>query len=89
MINIGATIPQEISEFLREFTHKDEWGDVANIVNCSPSTVRDVLYRRNSVSEKSLEALKYLFPIATKNADQKIKSARNCKKAVKEILDCV
>lgn len=89
MINIGATIPQEISEYLREFTHKDEWGDVANQNNCSPSTIREVLYRNIRVTEKSLLALKHLMTIATKNADQKIKSARNCKKAVKEILDCV
>lgn len=90
MLKISQPISSQLSTYLREFTTKEDIADVAAEENsCSSSTLRDIVYRTNPVTEKNVFALKRLMTIATKNADQKIKNARNCKKAVKEILDCV
>lgn len=90
MIRIREAISPVLSEYLKEFTTKDDRADIISKVNgVSSSTLRDVMYRRNSVSENNLPALKLLLLKASENADAKIKQARSCKKEVKKVIDCI
>ncbi|MFP3835396.1 hypothetical protein [Chryseobacterium sp. SIMBA_028] len=90
MIRIRETISPVLSEFLKEFTTKDDRADVINnVFGVGTSTLRDLVYRVNPVTDKSLPALKLLLLKASQNADSKIKQAKNCKKEVKKVIDCI
>ncbi len=90
MIKIKEAISVSLSEILKEFTTKDDRADIISKINgVSSSTLRDVMYRRNSVSENNLPAVKLLLLKASQNADAKIKQARNCKKEVKKVIDLI
>lgn len=89
MIHIGKTIDEEIAENIKKFTDKNERGDIANQNNCSPSTIREVLYRRSAVSEKSFSIILQLLAIANAKANKEALSIRKFRKSAKEILDCV
>lgn len=90
MIKIKQAISKELSDYLREFTDLNDRADIVNEVGgIGSSTLRDLVFRVNPVTENNLPALKALMLRASKNAAQKMNSARKCKKAVKEILDCV
>lgn len=90
MIRIRETISPALSDFLKEFTTKDDRADVINNVSgIGTSTLRDLVYRVNPVTSNSLPALKLLLLKASENADVKIKQAKNCKKEVKKVIDCI
>lgn len=90
MIKIREAISIELSEYLKEFTTKDDRADIiSKVVGVGSSTLRDLVYRTNSVSENNLPALKLLIIKASENADAKIKKAKSCKKEVKKVLDCI
>jgi len=90
MIKIREPISVKISEHLKDFTSKDDRADVISKVNgVSSSTLRDLVYRGNSVTEYNLPALKLLLIKACQNADAKMKQASNCKKDIKKIIDCI
>lgn len=90
MIKIREAIPELLSEYLKEFTTKDDRADIISKVNgVSSSTLRDVMYRRNSVSENNLPAVKLLLIKASQNAEAKIKKAQKCRKEVKKVIDCI
>ncbi|MDR4892235.1 MULTISPECIES: hypothetical protein [unclassified Chryseobacterium] len=90
MIRVKETISPVLSEFLKEFTTKDDRADVINNVSgVGTSTLRDLVYRVNPVTYNSLPALKLLLLKASENADAKIRQARSCKKEVKKVIDCI
>lgn len=90
MIKVRETISPVLSDFLKEFTSKDDRADVINnVAGVGSSTLRDLVYRVNPVTDNNLPALKLLLLKASKNADAKIKQAKNCKKEVKKVIDCL
>lgn len=90
MIKIRETISPVLSDFLKEFTSKDDRADVINnVTGVGSSTLRDVVYRVNPVTENNLPALKLLLLKASENADTKIKQAKNCKREVKKVIDLI
>ncbi len=89
-IKIGETIPLQLSECLKMFTTKDDRADVNNEVkNVSVSSLRELTYRNNRVTEGNITGLKILLMRATKNADEKIKQAKAAKKEIKKVFDCI
>lgn len=90
MIKIRETISPVLSDFLKEFTTKDDRADIMNAnVGVGTSTLRELIYRNVPVTDNSLPALKLLLLRASENADAKIKQARNCKKEVKKVIDLI
>ncbi|WP_157445713.1 hypothetical protein [Chryseobacterium indologenes] len=72
------------------FTTKDDRADVNNEVkNVSVSSLRELTYRNNRVTEGNITGLKILLMRATKNADEKIKQAKAAKKEIKKVFDCI
>ena len=90
MIKISQTISPVLSNYLRAFTSKRDIADVANKLDrVSPSTVRDVMYGSNAVTENNLPALRLLILKASENADAKIKLAKSFKKEIQKELDLI
>ncbi|ALR29724.1 hypothetical protein ATE47_03950 [Chryseobacterium sp. IHB B 17019] len=85
----GKPISEKLSEFLRKFTSPKDMADVSTETNVSISTIRDVRLRRNNISEENKKAIIKLMKKADQNADFKIKEAKEGKRQVKQILDCI
>lgn len=85
----GKPISEDISKFLRSFTGPKDMADVSTDTDVSISTIRDVKHRRNNISEENKKAIIRLIKRAVENADVKIKEAKDGKKKVKTILDCI
>ena len=85
----GKPISEDLSKFLRNFTGPKDMADVSTDTDVSISTIRDVKHRRNNISEENKKAIVKLIQIAVINADGKIKEAKDGKKRVKQILDCI
>lgn len=64
----GKPINEKLSIILRRNTSKDDFANVAAITNVSFSTIRDVLYRTNSLTYSNSKAIRELIKIAFDNA---------------------
>jgi len=71
----GKPISQELSETLREYTSKDDRSDVSTQTGVSLSSIRDVMYRNNSLTESNSRAIIMLSAIAKENCKQAIDDA--------------
>lgn len=71
----GKPISQELSETLREYTSKDDRSDVSTKTGISLSSIRDVMYRNNSLTESNSRAIVMLSAIAKDNCKQVIDDA--------------
>ncbi len=87
--NYGETISVELSEYLKEFTGKDDRALVNEKTGISVSTLRDLTYRTNAVTENNEIGIIELMKIAIQNAENNIHRATQCKIDLTEILDCV
>lgn len=89
VLQSGKPISEDLSKFLRSFTGPKDMADVSMDTNVSISTIRDVKHRRNNISDENKKAIVKLIQRAVENADGKIKEAKDGKKKVKTILDCI
>ncbi|MEX0274886.1 MAG: hypothetical protein AB3N16_10955 [Flavobacteriaceae bacterium] len=64
----GKPIEAKLSIALRRNTTKEDLANVAVITNISFSTVRDVVYRTNSLTKSNSKAIKALVKIAQDNS---------------------
>lgn len=67
--DIGKCISKEISDVLRRYVGRDEFVEAAELASeaysrVSPSTVRDVTYRNNPLTENNSKAMNILAKIA-------------------------
>ncbi len=64
----GKPISEKLSVILRRNTTKDDLANVAALSNISFSTIRDVVYRTNSLTRSNSKAMKMLMKIAFENS---------------------
>nr|WP_299385984.1 hypothetical protein [Allomuricauda sp.] len=64
----GKPISKELSTILRRNLDKNNMADIASSTNMSYSTVRDVVYRTNSLTPANAEALCLLVHAAYQNS---------------------
>jgi len=64
----GKPISEKLSTILRRNTTKDDYANVAALTNISFSTIRDVVYRTNSLTKSNSKAIKILIQIAFENS---------------------
>lgn len=76
----GNPISLKLSEYLRDWTDKDDRAAVAVETGVSMSTVRDVTYRNNNLTEENSKAIIKLMERAVKNCTNKIEYAKKAKK---------
>lgn len=64
----GKPINERLSQTLRRNTSKDDFANVAAHTNVSFSTIRDVIYRTNSLTTSNAKAITELIRIAFDNS---------------------
>ena len=66
----GKPISEKLSKALRSHISKNDIADIALISNVGTSTLRDVVYRRNSVTENNYKAVIDLTERALQNCHE-------------------
>lgn len=66
--DFGKPLNAKLSEILRRTTSKDDIANVAVRSNISFSTIRDVIYRTNSLTKSNSKAIALLVHVAFENA---------------------
>lgn len=87
--NYGQPISEELSVLLKEFTSKDDRANVSIKTGVSVSTIRDVSYRTNMLTESNSVAILELIKVAMHNCAEKIGSAEKAKVFFEDILNQV
>ncbi|GMN07766.1 hypothetical protein MTsPCn5_31550 [Croceitalea sp. MTPC5] len=64
----GKPISERLSTILRRTTSKDDLANIALRSNVSFSTIRDVVYRTNSLTKSNAKAIALLIHVAFENA---------------------
>lgn len=77
--DFGKTISQKLSAYIKTHTGKVDHAEVASELGVSPSTIRDVIYRTNVLTERSAPAIIEMMRRAIKNCDQSINDSREAK----------
>ncbi len=66
--DFGKPISEQMSAILRRNTDKDDLANIASRTNVSFSTIRDVLYRTNSLTKTNSRAIRLLIRTAFENS---------------------
>lgn len=82
----GKPISERLSIILRRNTTKDDFANVAVITNVSFSTIRDVIYRTNSLTYSNSKAIRELIKIAFDNSLARQLQAENDKHFLNKLL---
>ncbi len=82
----GKPINEKLSITLRRNTTKDDFANVAAYTNVSFSTIRDVVYRTNSLTKSNSRAIKALVKVAFDNSLAKQLQAEGDKKFLNELI---
>jgi len=82
----GKPINEKLSAILRRNTTKDDFANVAGYTNVSFSTIRDVIYRTNSLTFSNSKAISELIKIAFDNALGRQLQAENDKHFLNKLL---
>jgi len=64
----GKPISEKLATTLRRNTTKNDYANVASITNISFSTIRDVVYRTNSLTKSNSKAITVLIKVAFENS---------------------
>ncbi len=82
----GKPIDERLSITLRRNTTKDDYANVASRTSISFSTIRDVVYRTNSLTKGNSKAIKALIRIAFDNSLARQLQAEGDKKFLNRML---
>ncbi len=66
--DFGKPISERLSETLRRNVSKDDFANIAIRSNVSFSTIRDVVYRTNSLTKANAQAISLLIHAAFENS---------------------
>lgn len=69
--DFGKPISEQMSIILRRNTDKDDLANIASRTDISFSTIRDVLYRTNSLTKTNSKAIRLLICTAFENSFSK------------------
>ena len=64
----GKPISEQLSTVLRRNVSKDDYADIASRTSVSFSTIRDVIYRTNSLTKTNAKAISLLIHVAFENS---------------------
>lgn len=84
-LKTGKPIDIQLSEYLKIYTNKEDRKSVARACGMSESTLRDLVYQGNKVTEKNRSALSVLIDVAKENCLQSIEKAKKAKVIFEEI----
>ena len=82
----GCPISERLSNVLSSYTTINDRADVSRATGVGSSTVRDVSYRRNNLTEENSKAITALAKIAQDNCRNTISDAHKALDYLKSIL---
>ncbi|MFS4492830.1 hypothetical protein [Maribacter sp. 2308TA10-17] len=82
----GKPISERLSTILRRNATKDDFANVAADTRVSFSTIRDVVYRTNSLTYSNSKAIRELIKVAFDNALAHQLQAENDKRFLNKLL---
>lgn len=88
-IETGKVLSENQSKLLKAFTDSQDRADISILSGIGTSTLRDITYRGNAVTDRSLPAVIMLFERATENAENSYQDAMIAKRDIKAILDTI
>lgn len=77
--HFGNPISKQLSTYIAQHTSKQDRADVATRTGVSMSTIRDVTYRVNNLTESNSIAILEIMKIAVKNCSMEIYQAKEAK----------
>lgn len=83
---IGSPISDQLSEYLRQYTSKGDRADVSIKTGVGASTIRDVVYRNNNLTEDNSRAIYRLINVAIHNGMNSIKETSIAVAHLKSII---
>ena len=83
----GNPISEKLSNYLRTYTTSNDRANVSRMTGVGSSTVRDVAYRNNNLTEGNSKAIIELARIAIMNCDNSIEDAGKAAAELRSILD--
>lgn len=84
--HFGKPISEKLSEYLRRYTDKYDRADVSIKTGVGTSTIRDVVFRANALTENSSVAIIELARIAINNCTHNIEKAVEVKEELTTML---
>lgn len=82
----GKPISEQLSQYLRDWTSKQDYANVFLDTGVSQSTIRDVIHRTNNLTENNSKAILEMMKVAVKNCTNKIEYAKRVKKEFEKCL---
>lgn len=82
----GKPINEKLSQTLRRNTTKNDFANVASHTNVSLSTIRDVVYRTNSLTYSNSKAIRELIKVAFDNSLARQLQSENDKRFLNKLL---
>lgn len=83
----GNPISEKLSNLLRCYTTNNDRANVSISTGVGSSTVRDVSYRNNNLTEDNSKAIIALVEIAIKNCRESISNAQKALKYLSSIVE--
>lgn len=74
--NYGNPISERLSNLLKTYTTSNDRANVSRMTGVGSSTVRDVVYRNNNLTESNSRAIIELIHIAIINCNNSVNDAR-------------
>lgn len=83
---LGCPITEELSDLLKKYTDSNDRADVSFKTRVGTSTIRDVVYRTNTLTESNSKAIRELTIVALKNCAHQIKESSSNVKQLEGFL---
>jgi len=87
--NYGKPISEQLAEYLKTYTDNNDRANVAAKTGVSISTIRDVTYRANNLTESNAVAIVELMRVAVANCTHKIEHGKRAKKDLESQIAAV
>lgn len=71
----GNPISEKLSTYLRTYTGKDDRANVSTVTGVGASTIRDVVFRTNSLTRNNSKGIIELIKLAIHNCENSIDDA--------------
>lgn len=84
--HIGNPISSKLAKYLRDWTNSENTADVSSKTKVSVSTIRDVIERKNELTEQNSIAIIELMKLAVINCTKKVSYAVKAKKGIENSL---
>lgn len=85
--HIGKPISELLAKYLKEWTTQQDRINVCRKTGVGLSTIRDVVYKGNSLTDNNSVAIIELMKIAVANCNDRIQFAKKAKTYIEKVIE--